>query len=1244
MATQPNPFAAIANGNAAPAQAPENTPASSPTSDKTNPFAAIADGSGLGAPSTTSAKSGANPFAAIAKSNDNPFAAIANAPAQPASSDAPETSTTSGYLDEPWYRRAWDWANKPLYEFNKTHQGGFVGGLEDVADSLATPLNVGMLVATAGTGTVLDALGVAAEELPAAVKIARGLITASFTAQQAHGMVVSSSRALDALKDGDYDRAKEYSVQAAAGLAGVALAAREMNERPIVEGEKLGPLKPAGAGQLDEAGKITDFDRIMGEHDRDLAAADQQAHATTDALNKRFEAIKGGVLPADGLVRRIEEPGVERADFSKPHGIYTTSANVESPHEDLGGKTYYWQRNTNAKVLPLETSGRDDNIAIRRGAINAGAGVHALRALAGQDEFNRLKVLNTADLLSELSQRYPDVDWNRYYDKQEMLEGLGGILARERGYDGIALNDKDDPRFSEFVGLTPKSMTPVDPGNVKGQSHVSDAVLRGAIFRRMEFPDQKAIEAARDMAASSDKIDKDTVAKYDAATKLTPEQLDFMRDLRASYEHNFHLAEENGIALQHLDDYVSHVWKEPEDVPNAALFRENNKLGNLDTQVSSARQRVWLKALEGEMLGRELATDDPVGLAGWQELSIRRAIAHREALNNLKSEDVKMPDGRPVVTHSGYGKVVADDSSKALLIDPKSVRDRAIPKASLKKMSPDELQQGLDNGTIEKLPDRLTKDGGWENRYAWSGKGYRVINHPAFADWRYITQTADGPVLMKSDMRIHPDAVFKLQKRLGIDTSRLRDSVIVDAALKASSQAKGTVFAGYNPFHIIQTGLRTVMTGTNPFRMPEVDLVSDPVLRNGVVHGLRFSSRNSMLSDFADVGEEGLSGKGAWVNRILPGSEKFHDFLWRYVNTQKAQAYKSLFSRYRSAYPDWTLDQVASKAADDTNNRFGLQNWGVLGTGKTAQDVMRLSLLAPDWLTSEVRLGMSLLQPGKKILMHDVARISGYMVLAARVGNMLKSGNPHWEQPFGVVFPGNGKQPDQVLSLRTLPGDIAHWISDPRGAAETRLSPGFTRPLLELITGRDRNGKRVLPENELADYVTAVAPIPLQNVMQRRDLSMDGKEKVALGFTKLAASVYPARTEAEKLAQTYAYDHNSSGPVDNDELPKHLRDMQVMDGIRSGKLPPAAAFQIASPRVARMMIAESKLTPLQGYASHLPLSQLIDVYQLGTSKEKDQLSKLLWSKRVAYLKNNAPRFRADDPTWKKLKTVFPDLD
>ncbi len=161
-----------------------------------------------------------------------------------------------------------------------------------------------------------------------------------------------------------------------------------------------------------------------------------------------------------GQVQRYEEPGVGRATTAKPHGVYTTPANVESPHKDLGGERSTWNVNQDANVLDVTPLAGPD-VAMRRSAVGAGAGVAAAKRLLGAERFENLKGMSKDDLITVASYRFPEVDFSKYYDAQEVMEALGAQLAKEAGYDAIWQADKD-PAFSEFVALTDNAMTPTE--------------------------------------------------------------------------------------------------------------------------------------------------------------------------------------------------------------------------------------------------------------------------------------------------------------------------------------------------------------------------------------------------------------------------------------------------------------------------------------------------------------------------------------------------------------------------------------------------------------------------------------------------------------------------------------------------------------------------------------------------------------------------------------------------------------
>jgi diguanylate cyclase (GGDEF)-like protein len=159
--------------------------------------------------------------------------------------------------------------------------------------------------------------------------------------------------------------------------------------------------------------------------------------------------------PWPQTVQRIEEPGVQ-ASFNKLHGIYTTPGDVESPHTDLGGQRYEWKLNPEAKTIDIP-SYQTSEVVMRKGAVNAGAGVHAARHFLGADEFKSLKGMSKAELARAAQKKYL-VDFGAYHDKQEIMEAIGALEARKAGYDAFRVLDPDDHRFTEIVLLNKRAV------------------------------------------------------------------------------------------------------------------------------------------------------------------------------------------------------------------------------------------------------------------------------------------------------------------------------------------------------------------------------------------------------------------------------------------------------------------------------------------------------------------------------------------------------------------------------------------------------------------------------------------------------------------------------------------------------------------------------------------------------------------------------------------------------------------
>ena len=169
--------------------------------------------------------------------------------------------------------------------------------------------------------------------------------------------------------------------------------------------------------------------------------------------------MKQNMVPV--YVQRIEESssGINtHASTMKPHGVYTTPANVISPHQELGGNIFFWELNPSASVLDLSTS---SPIPIREMAIDSGTGVHAASKLLGTERFQQLLGRTKTQLIQWADDNLTKADYGRYYDNQEVLEAIGGQLARQHGFDILYRYDQTMPEFSEVVLLSERAGKPI---------------------------------------------------------------------------------------------------------------------------------------------------------------------------------------------------------------------------------------------------------------------------------------------------------------------------------------------------------------------------------------------------------------------------------------------------------------------------------------------------------------------------------------------------------------------------------------------------------------------------------------------------------------------------------------------------------------------------------------------------------------------------------------------------------------
>jgi hypothetical protein len=324
-----------------------------------------------------------------------------------------------------------------------------------------------------------------------------------------------------------------------------------------------------------------------------------------------------------------------------------------------------------------------------------------------------------------------------------------------------------------------------------------------------------------------------------------------------------------------------------------------------------------------------------------------------------------------------------------------------------------------------------------------------------------------------------------------------------------------------------------------------------------------------------------------------------------------------------------------------------------MGRNATTQEFARAVLLAPDWLESELRSGARLFNKDEGAIgRRQVIIMAGSVYLMARVLNAVTTGNPHYESPFSLATKSkDGKE--TLWGIRTLPSDLLHLASDPANFIKGRLSPGVGLTQ-EVLSGRDRMGRKMQPQDLWADAVRNLMPIPAQSIGQAitntgPQVGNVGQAWKAFGGTATSYST-PAQQKAVELAAT----HGSDGFIDPVQQARHRTVMGLEDRVRSG--------DVSWPDLVKMtygtsQLKESELKKIQNNykttkdlpadiahmytrASHLPAKEFLDVWDTANITEQKALHPLLLHAQKTYLRKAAkemtPDQRQQDPVFQRL--------
>jgi hypothetical protein len=462
-------------------------------------------------------------------------------------------------------------------------------------------------------------------------------------------------------------------------------------------------------------------------------------------INKAVnDLLKEGKEPAAEPV----EPTYVRVgdiDYDKPQGLYLAKDGTDIVSDLPGDKT---QIKFNSKN-PLKVPERLD-VEHARGkglTVPASSGIKALKELIGDKEFSRLMKLSKKDLLTELSSKYPDVKWNKFYDSYEMLEGYAGKLARDKGYDSI-IGDLDE------VVILDKSI--VEPTPLRSKNKQSGK----------QAPKSKPVEPSKPEPLTDAEIE----AEPRAAIVFEGEKSPFFQDEAKTFQFADLYKEKGELITEDVELYTGKLIND--------INRWYHGDGNID--IAATREMLNKFATRGNEL-REFFEDGTKHLE-WMEM-VSEAATWAGKLKRKGEQVVEKPvtklrkKGGGITLHSGIDPT---DIIKAA----KSVSDYVRKARAMKSFKPLEAAARIRREGIRTL---LDKSGNIRKDFLakLTDEGYRILQT------MYLAKGASTRAAMNlKQMRKDVYRGLNGNEKRVLDTLILTDRLLDIAQYKTTKQFK----------------------------------------------------------------------------------------------------------------------------------------------------------------------------------------------------------------------------------------------------------------------------------------------------------------------------------------------------------------------------------------------------------------------------------------------------------------------
>jgi len=613
------------------------------------------------------------------------------------------------------------------------------------------------------------------------------------------------------------------------------------------------------------------------------------------------------------------------------------------------------------------------------------------------------------------------------------------------------------------------------------QDKVPDKVRREGITNWIQADGDPAVLASRLAATTDPKLKKG----YEAALKLTPEEVAVANDVRNTYKALGARGLTYDILKTFKDNYVTQVW----DLKKGLAFAGGRTLRD---KFRFSKASTFDTFFDGEQAGYTPKTKDIAKILPSYIHEMNSVISSRQLVQDL-SKGVSL-DGRPLVTPKGSGTQVSGPSGSATLVTPKTIKG--------------------DFSDYRTLPDQ-----------------------PALNDWKWAsTDQAGNPVFLKSDLALHPEAYSRLKNVLG--RSAIREwymspgsalstipKLLVRGLDAANSETKRTMLGLLSPFHQVQEGTHAIGHRVNPFwKIPKVDLVVNTSQMDAAKHGVMLAPDRASANQFMEgFRQSGLVSK---IPGIGPLADHYSHYLFHeYIPGLKFKTYEAILGRNRKVYADdLAAGRVAESdvkhlSAEQANAAYGHINYADLARNPTIQHLMQLGLLAPDFLEARARFTGQAIKgvTGAKVGREQVIALATLaLAQAATAYTSAKISGGEWDakRPFEFHL-GNRR-----YTMRSVPEDVSSVLNDSRRFAYSRISPLIMKGLVQYGTRTDWRGQPITAGETTKELLQQPIPIGLRGFLGLGRQSLSGMEQLA-SAVGLRISRYSAANDVFDMAKKW---------------------------------------------------------------------------------------------------------------------------